>query len=63
MFLLKLKKLMSIDPYHPQVIKNADLLHKRSSSVIIEPIASLQNMEKFRDIHFDMKAQFGISDF
>jgi hypothetical protein len=29
----------------------------------MEPIASLDNMERFRDSKFDMKAQFGISDF
>jgi hypothetical protein len=59
----KLKKLMSIDPYHPLVVKNTDLLQKRSISVLMEPIANLDNMEKFRDVNFDMKAQFGISDF
>jgi hypothetical protein len=33
--LQKLKKLMSIDPYHPLVLKHADLLQKRSSSVMM----------------------------
>lgn len=59
----KLKKLMAIDPYHPLVLKNAQLLQKKSNSVMMEPIATLDNMEKFRDVSFDMKAQFGITNF
>jgi hypothetical protein len=30
----KLKKLMAIDPYNPQVVKNAHLLKERSISVM-----------------------------
>jgi DNA-binding SARP family transcriptional activator len=52
---------MAIDPYHPFVVKNSRLLEQRSISVM-EPIASLDNMEKFRDASFDMKAHFGIDD-
>lgn len=34
MFVKRLKKLMAIDPYHPEVVKNADLLNERSQSLI-----------------------------
>ena len=60
----KLKKLMAIDPYHPQVVKNADMLRQKSHSALdIPPVANLDNMEKFRDNSFDMKSKFGIIDF
>lgn len=29
---------------------------------MMEPIANLENMERFRDNKFDMKARFGIVD-
>jgi hypothetical protein len=52
---------MLIDPYNPLVLKNSKILEEKTSS-ILEPIASLDNMERFRDAKFDMKAKFGISD-
>lgn len=59
----KLKRLMSIDPYNPLVLKNAHLLKERSVSVMDQPVANLDNMERFRDASFDMKAKFGIDDY
>ena len=32
------------------------------SSPPLEAVASLENMESFRDANFDMKAHFGIAD-
>jgi hypothetical protein len=32
------------------------------SSPPLEAVASLENMESFRDANFNMKAQFGITD-
>ena len=61
----KLKKLMAIDPYHPLVVKNSNLVMRmmKSNSGIEPPVASIDNMERFRDASFDMKARFGIVDF
>ena len=60
--LKKLKKLMSIDPYHPLVLKNERFLRKAEKTEELEPVANLDNMEKFRDASFDIRAKFGISD-
>ena len=60
--LKKLKKLMAIDPYHPLVLKNERFLRKAEKTEEIEPVANLDNMEKFRDASFDVKAKFGIAD-
>jgi hypothetical protein len=60
--LKKPKKLMAIDPYHPMVLKNADLIRDRSHTSMESPVANLDNMERFRDASFDMKAMFGIAD-
>lgn len=52
----------AVDPYHPLVLKHAALLEKMQSSPPLEAVASLENMESFRDASFDMKAHFGIAD-
>jgi hypothetical protein len=54
---------MSIDPYHPLLAKHSKLLEENNKSLTeIEPIASLDNMEHFRDSSFDFKGHFGIHD-
>jgi hypothetical protein len=54
--------LKAVDPYHPLVLKHAKLLEKAQSLPPREAVASIENMESFRDASFDMKAHFGIAD-
>lgn len=58
----QLRRLKAVDPYHPLVLKHATLLEKVQSTPPLEAVASLENMESFRDANFDMKAHFGIVD-
>ena len=47
-----------MDPFHPDLAKYSLLLEK--SMMISEPIASLDNIERYRDDKFDFKSHLGI---
>ena len=53
-----MKRLQSVDPFHPELAKNEKLLQK--SMIISEPIVNLDNIERYRDDKFDFKSRFGI---
>ncbi len=49
-----IRKLQSIDPFHPLVEKNKHLI-KEKSLMESQPVVSMDNIEMFRDKSFDLK--------